>query len=407
MNSDAIFYQPYHQSMLVDPYPFFEIARRTAPVFYSAEIDHWLVSRHEDVKRIFLDHDTFSAKNTLMPISSLCEEAQKILKSDCRIQPALGNQDRPRHRIFRMHLMKVFTAQLILDEEPVLRSLINSLIDKIEHQNEADLIDELIFQFPAQIILKMLGFLKEDMPMLIKGGKNRNQFIFGHPGKEEQIQLAEGMASLFQHCFKLVESRTKNPQNDITSTLIALRDDDNQSVFTTDEIASILFAFFTAGHETTASLIGNAIRQLLTRRSEWEKICKDPTLIPNTVEEALRHDSSVIGWRRLAKQDVEIAGVTIPKDSQILLLLGAANRDDALFDEPDRFDISRGNAKEHLSFGKGIHTCFGNVLARLEIKVALEELSARLPGLQLASEQTFDYMPNVAFRTLYHLNVKW
>lgn len=401
-------YKPFHDSIISNPFPFYELARQSAPLFYSEEIDHWVVSRYEDVKRIFLDHDTFSARNTLTPITPLSEEAQKVLKDGgWRLQPALGNQDRPEHTRFRKHLMRVFTSRLIVDEEPSIRALVNSLVDKIEQKGEADLIEELIFQFPARVILKMLGFSEEEMPVLIEGGKNRNQYIFGQPSKQEQIELAEKVASLFKHCTKLVESRKKAPCEDITSALLELKDDNGQDVFTTDEIASVLFAFFTAGHETTASLLGNAIRQLLTYRSEWEKICSDPSLIPNAVEEALRFDSSVVGWRRFATRDVDINGTTIPEGSQVLLLLGSANRDDAMYDSPDRFDITRENAKEHLAFGKGVHTCFGNVLARLEIKVALEVLSARLPGLQLVEDQDFEYMPNLAFRTLYHLDVKW
>lgn len=402
-------YKPFHESFIANPYPFYEVARQSAPVFYSEEIDHWVVSRYADIKQIIMDKDTFSVRNTLTPMTPLSEAAQKVLQEGgWRLQPALGNNDRPDHSRFRQNLMRIFTVQMMKDAEPYVRKLANSLVDKIEHQGEAELIDELIFQFPARVVLHMLGFPEEEMPVLIEGGKDRNQFIFGTPSEEQQIAMATNVARLFSRCGELVEKRRQDPGDDFTSTMLTLRDDESgELVFNSDEVTSVLFAFFTAGHETTASLIGNSIRHLLTNRDQWEKICEDPSLIPNAVEESLRFDSAVVGWRRFATQDVEIAGVTIPEGSQVLLLLGSANRDEEVFESPDRFDITRDNAQMHLSFSKGIHTCFGNVLARQEIRVALEVLSARLPGLQLVGDQDFELMPNLVFRTLYDLKVTW
>jgi len=401
-------YKPFHDAFIANPYPFYEVARRSAPVFYSEEIDHWVVSRYADIKQIIMDDETFSVRNTLTPITPLSEAAQKVLQEGgWRLTPALGNNDRPDHSRFRQNLMRIFTVQMMKDAEPYVRGLVNSLVDKIEQKGEAELIDELIFQFPALVVLHMLGFPEAEMPVLIAGGKDRNQFIFGQPSEEEQIEMARNVASLFSRCAELVERKRKDPGDDTTSALLTLRDENGQLVFNTDEVTSVLFAFFTAGHETTASLIGNSIRHLLTHRDQWEKICQDPSLIPNAVEESLRFDSAVVGWRRFATRDVEIAGVTIPEGSQVLLLLGSANRDEEVFESPDRFDITRDNAQMHLSFSKGIHTCFGNVLARQEIRVVLEVLSSRLPGLQLAGDQDFELMPNLVFRTLYHLNVKW
>jgi cytochrome P450 len=162
-----------------------------------------------------------------------------------------------------------------------------------------------------------------------------------------------------------------------------------------------------AGHETTTSLLGNAFRQLLTERHTWEAICHDPTLIPNAIEEVLRLDSSVITWRRKTRQAVDIGGVAVPANANALLLLGAANRDPTVFEYPNRFDIHRANAKEHLSFGHGTHFCLGAPLARLEARVVLEELSARLPQLRLMPGQTFRFQPNTSFRGPLSLLVEW
>jgi cytochrome P450 len=173
------------------------------------------------------------------------------------------------------------------------------------------------------------------------------------------------------------------------------------------EVTTIVYALLFAGHETTTGLIGNAMRRLLAERHAWEEICRDPSLIPNAIEEALRFDTSVIAWRRKTTQEVEIGGVPVPADTDLLLLLGSANRDPAVFEDPDRFDIHRRNAKEHLSFGQGVHYCLGAPLARLEARVVLEELSVRLPSLRLVPGQTLRFQPNTSFRGPLALLVEW
>ena len=151
----------------------------------------------------------------------------------------------------------------------------------------------------------------------------------------------------------------------------------------------------------------NAIVTLMRHRQAWERLCAEPALIPNAVEELLRFDSSVITWRRKALKAVEVAGVAIPEGAKLLLALCSGNRDAAHFPEPDRLDIDRDNAKTHLSFGFGIHYCLGAPLARLELKVILEELTRRLPSLRLAPDQPWEFPPNTSFRGPARLLVEW
>ncbi|MGI8649586.1 MAG: cytochrome P450 [Rubrobacter sp.] len=163
-----------------------------------------------------------------------------------------------------------------------------------------------------------------------------------------------------------------------------------------------------AGHETTTSLISNALRQILTHPGVCEELRDDPSLIENAVEEVLRHDTSVVAWRRLTKKPVEIAGVEIPAGERILVLLGSANRDGAVFENPDAFDVRTKNAKKHLSFSQGVHFCLGAPLARLEMKIALQQLTERLPDLRLAPEdQSLTFNSNISFRGPGELYAKW
>jgi cytochrome P450 len=145
----------------------------------------------------------------------------------------------------------------------------------------------------------------------------------------------------------------------------------------------------------------------LLNSNQWTRLSANPSLVENAVEELLRYDGSVPVWRRVTKEAVELGGVTIPAGGKLALLLGSANHDEAHFAHPDRFDIDRADARNHLAFGKGIHFCIGAALGRLEIRIALERLAQRLPGLRLTPNQPIDYVPTISFRGPKHLLIEW
>jgi cytochrome P450 len=172
-------------------------------------------------------------------------------------------------------------------------------------------------------------------------------------------------------------------------------------------VASLIFGLLTAAHETTTSLLANGFRRLLTERAAWDQICQDPALIPNTVEEILRMDTSIVAWRRKTTAPVEIANTPIPENATLLLLLGSANHDPAVFEDPETFNIHRQNARDHLSFGYGPHYCLGSALARLEARIVFEEVSSQLPTLRLTTGQKYAFLPNTFFRAPMALLVEW
>jgi cytochrome P450 len=239
-----------------------------------------------------------------------------------------------------------------------------------------------------------------------EGAHYRGVVIFGRASEDEQIGAAHELASFWQYAGALVDERTEGPSDDFISALAQARDGDSDAL-THEELTSIMLMILFAGHETTTNLLGNSFHRLLADRSSWEAICRDPSLIPNTVEEVLRFDSSVIAWRQKAKQEVEIGGVRVPADAKLLLLLGSANRDPAVFSNPDQFDIRRPNAREHLSFGYGPHNCLGAPLARLEARVVLEEVSRRLPTLRLAADARLEFPASISMRGPCSLPVIW
>jgi cytochrome P450 len=299
-----------------------------------------------------------------------------------------------------------FTPRRVAALEPFVRALTVRFIDERWGSGRADIIRDLAWELPALVIFRVLGVPDEDVARVKAGSASRALYMHGRPTEEEQIRVAQGTAAFWHYAEELVAHRAQDPQDDFTSDLILARDGDGAGL-SLPEVTTILLSLLVAGHETTTNLLGNAFRRLLTERHAWEEICEEPSLIPNAIEEVLRFDSSIIAWRRKTTQAVEIGGVSVPAEANLLLLLGAANRDPTVFPDPDRFDIHRPNAKEYLSFGHGPHFCLGAPLGRLEARVVLEELSRRLPSLRLVPGQTLRFQPNVSARGPLSLLVEW
>jgi cytochrome P450 len=173
------------------------------------------------------------------------------------------------------------------------------------------------------------------------------------------------------------------------------------------EMASLVYGQLTAGHETTTALLSIGLLELLRQHDQWEAVCEDPSLIPGAVEELLRIGSPVFAWKRRTKRPAQVAGVDIPADQNVLLLLGSANHDERQFPDPERLDVRRANARQHVAFGGGVHFCLGAPLARLEARIVLEELTARLPGLRLVEGETVTFGENSTFRGPASLLVEW
>ena len=400
-------FDPFSDSYLADPYPFYAEARQTSPVFYDAKLNYWMVTRYRDIRHIFQTPKQFSAVNALDALQPPCPAAvQELSAGGFRPIPTLTNTDPPAHTRARRLANVAFTPRRVAMMESFVRELTVQFITERLSSGQADLVRDFAWELPARVIFRVLGVPDADVERVKAGSGSRLLFQFGRPTPEQQCQLAQGLATFWRYTEELVASRTREPGDDFTTDLIQARDGDVPAL-NAQEVATIVFGLLIAGHETTTNLLGNAFCCLLPQREVWQEICADASCIPNAIEEVLRFDSSVIAWRRRTTQAVDIGGVSVPAEANLLLLLGSANRDPEVFPDPDHFDTHRSNAKEHLSFGHGAHLCLGAPLARLEARVVLEELGSRLPSLRIVPDQTLSFLPNFSFRGPRSLLGEW
>jgi cytochrome P450 len=373
-------------------------ARKNEPIFYSPDIGYWVVTRYDDVFAILRDPERYSAANANTPITPVPREALDILDAGgYALEGIQVNCDPPRHTRIRESAAQLMNMKQFSYLEGDIRRLVLEGLDRLHGETRVDLLKAFTYELPARVIFLLLGIPDEDAIQVKQWSNNRLLLSFSRPTREEQVEAARNLLKFWRYCVGLVAERIERPQNDFASNLLRLRNGDDR-VLTVNEINSAAFGLLFAGHETTTSQVTSAIHALLTERENWEAICADPALIPNAVEEALRMYGGVVNWRRRTKCDVEIAGVSIPAGSNLLISFTSANRDEKYFENPDHFEVRRPNARKHLTFGNGIHMCLGAPLARLEMKIMLEEFSRRYPNARLLDDRRVDYAPAFAFR---------
>jgi cytochrome P450 len=400
-------FDPFAPSFLADPYPTFARLRELFPVFYLPELDYWVLSRYQDVRAALRDTTTYSASNTLSPVAPVCPRAGAALRDGgFRSVPTMTNADPPLHTRTRRIANLAFTPRRVAQMEGFVRAVVDRFLVERLQTGHADIVRALTWELPALVIFKILGIPDSDVPYVKEGSQNRLLFMFGRGTEEEQVEVAEGLAAFWRYAEDLISSRQQQPRDDFTSDLVHTPDAEGKPL-TDQEAATILSGLLLAGHETTTNILSHGVRRFLEQRSIWEELCADPGLIPNAVEELLRFDSSVFMWRRKTKVPIRVQDVDVPADANLLLLIGAANRDPSVFPDPDTLDIHRSNAREHLSFGAGNHLCLGAPLARLEARVVFEELTRRIPSLRLVPDQQYQFPPYIAFRGPRSVRVEW
>lgn len=380
-------------------YDLFARARATEPVFYSPTINYWVLTRRDDVLQAFRDTERFSASIAMAPVTPF-EPAliRQLAEGGFAVEATQVSADPPKHTRIRAVAGRLLSSRRFAALEPEIRQVVVAAASGLAGRTRIDLIGDFAYDLPARIVFLLLGVRNADVALLKRWSDKRMLLTMGALGPAEQLEAGREMLDYWHYCRELVAERMASPAgDDYVSQLIVARDG-NDEVLTVNEIASLVFGLLLAGHETTTTMTGNALAVLLRHRDAWEAICRDPTLIPNAVEETLRFASSVVCWRRRALVDVTLGGVAIPAGSNLLLAIASANHDESRFPDPATFDIHRSNARQHVSFGSGIHFCLGAPLARMELVMILEELTTRFPRLRLEPGQRPAMSQTITFR---------
>ena len=341
----------------------------------------WFFTRYDDVVNVLKDGRFIKDARRHLPVDILnrlgfTEEEDPGFAA---INRHLLNLDAPDHTRLRQLVHRAFTPRTISDLQPRIEAIASDLLDSMDGEPEVDLIEAFAFPLPITVIAEMLGV---DVSM-------RDQFrqwttALLHGVDEQAGRLA--VMSFVQYVNTLIEARREHHYGDILSELVAIEDDGDSLDHM--ELLSMVFLLLVAGHETTVNLIGNGMLALMQHPEQQQKLAAHPEYIESAVEEMLRYNGPVeTTTYRFASEDVEFDGQQIRLGDVILPSLLAANRDPAVFDDPDTFDITR-NPNRHIAFGNGIHYCLGAPLARMEGRIAIDALMRRYPGISLAVDPT-------------------
>jgi cytochrome P450 len=364
--ANELYYDPYSIELNMDPYSVFARLREEAPLYYNDTHDFYALSRFDDVNKAVVDHETFiSGRGALL----------EIIKSGMEIPPGtLIFEDPPIHNIHRNLLSRVFTPRKVLALEPQIREFTARCLDPLVGTGRFDFVNDLGEQMPMRVIGMLLGIPEEHQRRVADHGEATLE------GKQVDL-LASG--EVFA---EFIDYRLEHPSDDIMTDLLNAEFTDETGTvrrLSREELLMYLIVVATAGAETTTRLIGWAGKTLAEHPDQRRELAENPALIPQAIEEILRWEPPALQIARYVARDVEYYGQTVPEGSAMLMLVGAANRDPRRFPpNGDVFDIHR-EPHSHMTFGAGTHFCMGNALARLEGRIALEEILKRFPTWEI------------------------
>ena len=385
MTTTSVYYDPYDVGITADPYPVYARLRDEVPLYYNERYDFWALSRYTDVEKALLNWETFSNQRS---------DILELVKSDFDMpKGVMMFEDPPIHTMLRGLMSRVFTPRRMAAIEDQIRRYCINCLDPLVGSDGFDIIAELASMMPMRVIGMLLG-IPESEQVAVRDANDAN--LRTKPGAPMKVVSADRIAdgSIYAD---YVEWRSHNPSDDLMTALLNVEFEDEHGVtrkLTRKEVLHYTQVVAGAGNETTGRLIGWLGKVLAEHPDQRREVAEDRTLLLRVVDETLRLEPPGTNLARNMAKDFEAYGTTVPAGSAMLLMLGAANHDPRRYENPDAFDIHRANIS-HLTLGKGLHYCLGANLARLEGKVALDELLNRFPEwgidygtMQLASTST-------------------
>jgi cytochrome P450 len=373
---EGVYYDPFDATINANPHPTFRRLRDEAPIYYNERYDVWALSRFDDIERALVDWPTFSsAKGDIL----------EIIQADIELPSGVVMFEDPRvHTLHRGLLSRVFTPKRMNALEDQVRRFCVACLDPIVGSDRFDFVVDLGAELPMRVIGMLLGIPDSDQPAIRDRADAILRTEAGQPMKVADSDIVSGQAFA-----EYVDWRAEHPSDDLMTVLLNAEFEDESGAtrrLTRAEVLTYVDVLAGAGNETTGRLIGWLGKVLGDHPDQRRLLVDDPGLIPNAVDETLRYEPTGLHLARYVTRGVDFYGTTVPAGSAILLLVGSANRDERHHDDPDRYDVRR-DIGAHLTFGHGLHYCLGAALARLEGRVALEEVLRRFPEWEVDMDE--------------------
>ena len=362
-----LYYDPYDLEIDADPYPVYRRLREEAPLYYNERHDFFAVSRADDVEGVLSDHETYiSGQGAILD----------FIRADLEMPPGmLIFEDPPIHTIHRKLVARLFTPRRVAELEPQIRAFAAASLDPIVGSGRFDFIADLGAQLPMRTIGMLLGIPEADQVAI---RQQSDKGVRSDPGKPIKPEEGFGSGAMFA---EYIDWRAEHPSDDLMTDLLNREFEDESGTLrrlTREEVLTYTSLIAAAGSETTGHLIAWTGKVLADHPDQRRELVEDPSLIAGAIDEVVRFESPAQQFCRIVSKDVRLHGRTVPKGSVIMALMASANRDDRRVSDGDHFDIHR-SAVRHFSFGHGLHFCLGAALARMEGRVALEEILRRFP----------------------------
>lgn len=364
---EPLLFDPYDYRVHDDPYPVYQRLRVEQPVYHNPDLDFWALSRHADVAAGFRDNVRLSSANGVsLDPAAWGPHAHRTM--------SFLAMDDPAHLRLRKLVYQGFTPRRVTEMHERIREITLHYLEPALASGDFDWIDDVAGKVPMDVISELLGVPEADRAELRRMADllvHREDGVLDVP-----VAAMEAAIHLMGYYHEMIAERRRTPTADLTSALLEAEADGDR--LADEEILGFMFLMVVAGNETTTKLLGNSLYWAGRYPEQYAKVAAHPELVDDWVEETLRFDASSQILARTAAEDLEYYGRTIPQGSKVLLLVGSANRDAAVFHEPDRYDIERGDKGGLISFGRGVHFCLGAHLARLEASVVLREFADRV-----------------------------
>lgn len=397
-------YELYCDGRLADPYPLLERLRDKDPIHWSERLSSWLITRYDDVFACL--NDPRLASNRASAYMRALPEPQRteLRPLGEHISNWLGFTDPPKHTRMRKLVSKVFTPKLAEDMRDRIQAIVQALIDRVQSRGQMDIIKDFAFPLPATVICEILGIDSDKQDHFKCCLDDINAFVggFGPSLITTANQAYKSQKEVAGFLRELSLQRRNQPLSDMISALAAVEDMDGG--LTEQELLGLCVFLFSAGEETTVSLIGNGMLLLMQNPDVLERLKKNPELSKSAIEEFLRYESPIQILPRLAVEDVQIRDRWIRKEQAVILVLSSANRDPSVFPDSNRLEIDRSNNR-HLAFGWNRHFCLGAPLARIEAQIAITSLIQQFPGIRIQDKKALRWRENLTIRCLECLPV--